>query len=109
VQADKDAHEVFKSLKLDSVISFIDWKLYLADQKPARAIIVDNGADYAPMSLGVAFSMGRLWQALELDLLILVSYAAGYSAMNPIERRWAKVTDACKGFKIPDHLPDTVW
>ena len=45
---------------------------------PGLAFIVDNGPDQAPQSEAVVMMYGRLFVALGLDVLIVVSHAAGY-------------------------------
>ena len=57
-------------------------------------IIADGGPDWSTSSLlkfNALFFM-RLWKECNLDLLCICSYAARYSAYNPIEHLWAPMS-----------------
>ena len=50
-------------------------------------------------------AMGRVWEKLQLDYLLLTSYAAGDSKLSPIEHAWAPVTMWCTGLVLDCKLP----
>ncbi|CAH3118707.1 unnamed protein product [Porites lobata] len=64
----------------------------LAVRKKAVTIICDGGPDWSPKSTPNLINFGRLWRDLNLDILILTSYAPGHSRYNPIERSWAPLS-----------------
>ena len=57
----------------------------LGENKKAVTIIWDGGPDWISKSIPNLVNFGRLWQDLNLDILILTSYAPGHSRLNPIE------------------------
>ncbi|XP_070176491.1 uncharacterized protein [Littorina saxatilis] len=73
-------------------------------EKPMMVIVTDGGPDWSPQSPLVNFYYGRLWQALNLDLLVAVTYAPGHSAMNPIEHAWSPISGELAGLVLPDRL-----
>ena len=75
------------------------------DDKSGVIIIGDNGPDYAPKSNKVFLNCGLLFKAHHLDYLILVSYAPGDSARNPIEHGWAPLSRFLSGVILPRSLP----
>ena len=52
-------------------------------------VIADGGPDWSTNSMLNALFFLRLWKECNLDLLCICSYAACYSAYNPIEHFWA--------------------
>lgn len=52
-------------------------------------LIVDGGPDWSTASLMNALYFLRLWKLCNLDLLCVTSFAARYSAYNPIEHLWS--------------------
>ena len=54
--------------------------------------IVDGGPDWKPEYMVNVINIGRLWQKLDLDVLVNVLYAASDSKMNAIERGWSYIT-----------------
>ena len=55
-------------------------------------IIVDGGPDWSTASLLNALYYIRLWKSCNLDMLCVTSFAARYSAYNPIEHLWAPMS-----------------
>ena len=51
--------------------------------------IVDGGPDWSTACLLNAFFYMRLWRDCNLDLLVITSFVACYSAYNPIEHLWS--------------------
>ena len=49
-------------------------------------------------------NFGRIWKKLNLEALILVSYAPGASKYNPIERCWGYLNDCIVGSHVPDSV-----
>ena len=45
-------------------------------------------------------NFGRLWQDLNLDILILSPYAPGHSRHNPVERSWARLSKWLRGVTL---------
>ena len=52
--------------------------------KPVLFLVSDNGPDWNLQSLVVLFYLGRLWQELNLDFLVICMYAPSQSAFNMI-------------------------
>jgi hypothetical protein len=75
------------------------------DDTSGVVIIGDNGPDYAPKSSKVFLNLGRLFKVRYLDFLIVVSYAPGDSAHNPIEHGWAPLSRFLSGVILPRSLP----
>ena len=48
--------------------------------------------------------MGQVWDKLELDYLLVTSYAPGDSKFNPIEHAWAPLTMWCSVFVLHNTL-----
>ena len=55
-------------------------------------IIVDSVPDWNTASLWNAIFFMRLWKECNLDILCVCSYAARYSAYNPIEHLWSPIS-----------------
>ena len=72
--------------------------------KKAVTIICDGGPDWSPKSTPNLINFGRLWRDLNLDILILTSYAPGHSRYNPIERSWAPLSRWLTGVTLPISL-----
>ena len=62
------------------------------EDKTVVTIIADGGPDWSTKSLLNALYFMRLWQECNLDLLCICSYAARFSAYNPIEHLWAPMS-----------------
>ena len=59
--------------------------------KKAILLVTDNGLDWNPRLMQTFYALRRLWRDLQLDGLVQVTYAAGYSRYNMIERAWPSV------------------
>ena len=53
----------------------------------------------------VFMSSYRLWRKSDKDFLIIVHYAPGYSAYNPIERTWSPLSKALSGVVFSNLVP----
>ena len=73
--------------------------------KHAVSITCDNGPDWSHKSPLTQMYMGRIWRDLNLDYLVLVSYAPGHSADNMIEHEWAPLGKFLVGVTLPATLP----
>ena len=65
---------------------------------------VDNGPDWCRHSVKTVLAMGRVWETMDLDYLLLTSYAPGNSKFNPIEHAWAPITRWCSGLVLQNSL-----
>ena len=61
----------------------------VSEGKTVVTLIVDGGPDWSASSLLNALYFMRLWKACNLDMLCVTSFAARYSAYNPIEHLWS--------------------
>ena len=75
--------------------------IVFGENKRAVTIICDGGPDWTPKSTPNLINFGRLWRDLNLDILILSSYAPGHSRHNPIERSWAPLSKWLTGVTLP--------
>ena len=72
-------------------------------QKKGRTIvtiIADSGPDWSTASLLNAIFFMRLWRDCNLDMLCICSYAARFSANNPIEHLWAPMSKKLNSVRI---------
>ena len=63
--------------------------------KEGRSVVIimaDSGPDWNTASLLNAIFFMRLWKQCNLDILCICSYAARYSAYNPIEHLWSPMS-----------------
>lgn len=67
--------------------------------------MVDNGPDWNSDYIINFLKYGMLWKNSNLSTLILVSFAAGDSRMNMIERLWSFISDQVAGVRLPITLP----
>ena len=67
-------------------------------------IIFDNGPDFNPMLLLNELYYFRLFKKLNIDVLVIMTYDARYSAFNPIEHLWAPMSKALSGIILPSTL-----
>lgn len=93
--------------KIDSETHLNDMTVLLNEysDKPGCVMIVDGGPDYAPRSHIVFHQMGRLWRDARLDYLVLVCYAPGDSARNPIEHAWSRLSKLLTGVTLANTIP----
>ena len=59
------------------------------ERKAACIILSDGDPDYSPSNVVTSLFCLRLFQDLNFDLLSVSTYAARYSAYNPIEYAWS--------------------
>ena len=69
-------------------------------EKPVN-IICDEGPDWTTKSMPNLINFGRLWRDLNLNILILTSYAPRHSCHNPIEHSWAPLSKWLTGVTLP--------
>ncbi|XP_071483400.1 uncharacterized protein [Diadema antillarum] len=74
--------------------------------RTAVLLVVDNGADFNPRSHVTQFFYGKLWKDGDLDAMAVLSYCAGDSKLNPIERIWGHLTKKLTAVYLRDVLPD---
>ena len=73
-------------------------------EKKKGVVLVDNGPDWCKHSIKTLHAMGQVWDKLELDYLLITSYAPGDSKFNPIEHAWAPLTMWCFGLVLHNTL-----
>lgn len=80
-----------------------------AERNPVITIISDRGPDWSIWSMLVVYYLLLLFkwsiQKYGVVALILRSYQASLSALNPIERAWALVSKILAGYVLNDTLP----
>ena len=81
----------------------------LGENKKAVTIICDGGPGWKPRCTPNLMNFGWLWQDLNLDILILTSYAPGHSCLNPIEHSWAPLSTWLTGVTLPIALEASPW
>ena len=67
-------------------------------------ILSDGGPDYSPSNVLNSLFYFRLFQELNFDLLSVSTYAARYSACNPIEHAWSPLSNLLAGVVISPKL-----
>ena len=70
-------------------------KAVVEEGRTAVVIIVDGGPDWSPGSLLNNLFFFCLWRDAGLDILVVCSYAARFSAYNPIEHLWSPSKKLC--------------
>ena len=79
-----DLHEVLKTdMENSSHNSFV--------------LLSDGGPDFSPSSVLNHLFLFRLFKVLHLDMLSVSTYAARYSAFNPIEHLWSVMSNKLSG------------
>ena len=63
-------------------------------------IIADGGPDWSTGSLLNSIHYLDLWKSLNLDLLCVTSFAARYSAYNPIEHLWSPMSKKLSSVRL---------
>ena len=66
---------------------------------------VDNGPDWNLASLVNAYFFFKLWEKTKLDILLICSYAALWSAYNNIEHLWSLLSRLLSGVILPAVAP----
>ena len=69
----------------------------LKDSKSVDMFLADGGPDFNPSHLVNALFYYRLFKKLDADILDVMTYAARYSAFNPIEHLWAPLSNRLSG------------
>lgn len=59
--------------------------------------VSDSGPDFSPSSVLNQLFLYRLFKSLDLDVLAVFTYAARYSAFNPIEHLWSLMSNKLSG------------
>ena len=77
----------------------------VAKTSGAVCIVADNGPDWSLKSLLTTMAMGRLWRDMDLDILILCSYAPRHSAHNMIEHARSPLSRYLVGVTLSITLP----
>ena len=67
--------------------------------------ISDGGPDFNPSSVLNQLFLYRLFKKLDLDLLAVFTYAARYSAFNPIEHLWSPLSKQLSGVIFDPVVP----
>ena len=65
--------------------------------KSSAMLLADGGPDFTPMSVVNMLFFYRLFKKLNLDFLSISTYAARYSAFNPIEHAWSPLSNKLAG------------
>ena len=74
--------------------------------RSALTLLVDGGPDWNTGSLLNTLSFFRLWRDADLDMLVVCSYAAKYSAYNPIEHMWSPLSKKLSGVRFSSKAGD---
>ena len=74
-------------------------KKITSDDKSAVLLISDRGPDRCQEYYANEYFYYMLWKQYKLDILIVTSFAPGYSAYNPIEHLWAPLSRSLTGVK----------
>ena len=90
---------------LNDLRGYIDMSTTSSNKKSV-VVLCDNGPDWSKSSLKTMLCMGRLWRDLELDCLLILSFAPGDSKYNMIEHAWAPVTRWLSQLVTRDTLPE---
>ena len=72
----------------------------VSEGRTVITLIVDGGPDWSTNSLLNAMSFLRLWKSCNLDILCVTSFAARYSAYNPIEHLWSVLSKKLASVKL---------
>ena len=73
-------------------------------KKSVLFLISDDGPDYNPNSVKNLLLYARLFKKTKVNMFGITSYAAGWSALNPIEHLWSK----CSNKLTSVHLDSSV-
>jgi len=66
---------------------------------------VDGGSDLTPDSIINLLFWGRLWLATGNPIFLVMTHAAGWSALNDIEHLWSPLSKQCAGLQFSACLP----
>ena len=67
------------------------------DEKSVYMFLADGGPDFNPSHLANELFYYRLFKLLNADILAVMTYAARYSAFNPIEHLWSPLSNKLAG------------
>ena len=73
--------------------------------KTMVTLIVDGGPDWSTNSLVNALFYMRLWRDNNLDVLVVTSFAARFSAFSPIEHLWSPLSKKLNGVTFSPVAP----
>ena len=76
----------------------------MKDGKTVAFIKVDNGSDWNIRSVVNSLYLCRFWRDSGQDILVVVSYAAKYSAYNQIEHLWSPMSKKLSSVILPSVL-----
>ena len=76
------------------------------NKKSAFFVLSDNGPDFNPSALINTIYCYRLFRHLRMDMLSVWTYAARYSAFNPIEHLWSPLSNVLAGVLLPSCVPN---
>lgn len=69
----------------------------LKSNKSVYLFLADGGPDFNPSHIANDLYYYRLFKKLDADILGVMTYAARYSAFNPIEHCWSPLSDKLSG------------
>lgn len=67
------------------------------EKKSTFMFLADGGPDFNPSHIANQLFYYRLFKKLDADILTVMTYAARYSAFNPIEHLWAPLSNRLSG------------
>ena len=67
-------------------------------------LLSDGEPDFTPNSVLNSILFFHLFKELNLDLLSVSTYAARYSAFNPLEHLWSTLSNKLSGVVLPSKL-----
>lgn len=73
----------------------------IQEQKSVFMFLGDGGPDFNPSHIANALFYYRLFKKLDADILSVMTYAARYSAFNPVEHLWAPLSNRLSGVVFP--------
>lgn len=68
-----------------------------SENKKAVLLLTDRGPDRSQESYANLYFYYKLWKEHDLDMIIVSSFAPGYSAYNPVEHLWSPLSRALTG------------
>lgn len=82
------------------------WKLlYPKGSPPVVLLLTDRGPDWSLACMLTVYYLGGLFLDFKMVILLLTSYEGNWSALNPVERKWAIFSLLCVGILLNDSLP----
>ena len=80
------------------------YQILVVKDKSSAVIISDGGPDYSPTHCVNSLFYYRLFKRLNLDFMTVCTYAARYSAFNPIEHFWSPTSNKLSGVMFKSKL-----